>query len=129
MHVENSPEYHQYVILIFDAYFRTGWYGRDVNSKLAKAKTLNYWLIDSNDRNLCIEIQNPRRLHYPMNKLRKQQTMQISHFRTIIMYHVKEFKTTGYLCVKALSPGTNLFFSLSAFTNIGHRQADDLRYF
>jgi predicted esterase YcpF (UPF0227 family) len=129
MHVENSPEYHQYVITIFDAYFRTGWYGRDIKTKLSNAKTLNYWLIDSNNRNLCIGDSEPKKI-----TLSNEQIMNavngadFSFENDNQIYHVKEFKTTGYLCVKALSPGTNLFFSLSAFTNIGHRQADDLSF-
>ena len=129
MHVENSPEYHQYVISIFDAYFRTGWYGRDINSKLTKAKTLNYWLIDSNGRNLCIGDSEPKKITLSDEQITEAVNgADFSFQNDNEIYHVKEFKTTGYLCVKALSPGKNLFFSLSAFTNIGHRQADDLSF-
>ena len=97
--------------------------------QLTKAKTLNYWLIDSYNRNLCIGDSEPKKITLSNEQITQAvNDADFSFQNDNQVYHVKEFKTTGYLCVKALSPGTNLFFSLSAFTNIGHRQADDLRF-
>lgn len=129
IHVENSPEYHQFVISIFDAYFRTGWYGKDIKDKLALAKSFNYWLVDSNNQYLCVGDSEPKKITISDEKIDEAINAADFSFETDNhTYHVKEFKTTGYLCVKALAPESNLLFSLSAFSNIGHRQADDLSF-
>ena len=129
MHVENSPEYHQFVISIFDIYFRTNWYGEDISQKLSSAKIHNYWLVDTENKYICVGDTEPKPLNITENV--KQKAIQSSDFlfnKDEVLYHVKTFDITGYLCLKASIPGGNVFFSLSGFASIGHRQADDLSF-
>jgi len=129
MHVENSPEYHQFVISIFDIYFRTNWYGEDISQKLSSAKIHNYWLVDTENKYICVGDTEPKPLNIPENV--KQKAIQSCDFwfnKEEVLYHVKTFDITGYLCLKASVPGGNVFFSLSGFASIGHRQADDLSF-
>jgi len=129
MHVENSPEYHQFVISIFDSYFRTGWYGNDIAQKLADAKVLNYWLVDTENKYFCVGDTEPKKIELLSSNINKaiqgaDITFQTKHSE----YHVKQFDVTGYLCLKSKDYSGDAFFSLSAFSNIGHRQADDLSF-
>lgn len=129
MHIENSPEYHQFVISIFDIYFRTNWYGKNISKKLASAKIHNYWLVDTENRYFCVGDTEPKQIK--ISESIKQQAIADSNFSFVIeeeKYHVKTFDETGYLCMKSSEPGGNVFFSLSAFPSIGHRQSDDLSF-
>jgi predicted esterase YcpF (UPF0227 family) len=129
IHVENSPEYHQYVISIFDFYFRTGWYGEDITQKLQTAKVLNYWLVDTTSRNLCVGDSEPKRVTISQGMIESAQSQADFTFDSgSEKYHGKIFPETGYLSLKSSKPNGNMLFSLSAFQNIGHRQADDLSF-
>ena len=129
MHVENSPEYHQFVITIFSAYFRTGWYGESVSKQLSEAKVLNYWLLDTNGQYVCVGDTEPKKLQLEDNVVEKAiNNSDFSFSLSDQIFDVKAFESTGYLTCKSRDGGGDLLFSLSAFVNIGHRQADDLSF-
>jgi hypothetical protein len=129
MHIENSPEYHQFVLSIFDIYFRTNWYGKNITKKLSTAKIHNYWLSDTENRYFCIGDSEPKLIN--ISEDLKRRAIDDSDFNFTLgseTYHVKAFDETGYLCLKSSQVKGNVFFSLSAFPSIGHRQADDLSF-
>ena len=78
MHIENSPEYHQFVISIFDIYFRTNWYGKNITKKLASAKIHNYWLVDTENRYFCVGDTEPKQIK--ISESIKQQAIGNSNF-------------------------------------------------
>ena len=129
MHVENSPEYHQFVISIFSAYFRTGWYGESVAKQLSEAEVLNYWLLDTHDQYICVGDTEPKKLHLHDKVVQNAiSNSDLTFTSSNQIFDVKAFESTGYLTCKSRDSGGDLLFSLSAFVNIGHRQADDLSF-